>query len=92
MNREGIYGVNLGVRKATFAAMFGAMPKRPAKGCVVDMDYDFTAIDRILPHPVYAWMGWLRVLNPSEETFNCLRPLIQEAYEYAKEKQKKRKL
>lgn len=62
------------------------MPKRPATGGVVEMDYDFSSVDRVLPHPVYAWMGWLCVLNPSEDTFESLKLYIQEAYEYAKEK------
>ncbi len=35
--------------------------------------------------------GGMCVLNPSEETFEALRPYIQEAYEYAKEKFAKRK-
>ncbi len=55
------------------------------------MNYDFAALDEILPHPVYAWMAWICVLNPSERTFEELKPYIQEAYEYAKEKFKKRK-
>lgn len=92
LNRDGIYRVNLGVYKETFTKMFGMIPKRPAKGCIVDMDYDFTLTDRILPHPVYAWMGWICMLNPSESTFEKLKPLIQESYEYAKEKYEKRRL
>lgn len=84
LNRENMYRVNVGVRKTTFTQMFGFIPKRPAKGCVVDMPYDFTATDQILPHPVYAWMGWVCVLNPSEKTFEKCKPLIQQAYEYAK--------
>ena len=32
-----------------------------------------------------------RIMNPSEETFEALRPYIREAYEYAKEKFAKRK-
>ncbi|WP_330548566.1 DUF6194 family protein [Bacilliculturomica massiliensis] len=47
--------------------------------------------NQILPHPVYAWMGWICSLNPSEKTFEELKPLIQEAFEYAKEKYKKRR-
>ena len=72
--------------------MFGSIPKRPCKGGIVDMQYDFTIIDKIIPHPVYAWMGWICSLNPSEKTFNELKLYIQEAYEYAKEKYAKRKL
>ena len=86
LNRENIYRVNIGVRKNTFINMFEAVPARPAKGGIVDMSFDFTQIDKILPHPVYAWMSWICVLNPSESTFEKLKPLIQEAYEYAKEK------
>ncbi len=92
LDRDGIYRVNLGVRKDTFTKMFGTVPKRPEKGGIVDMDYDFTEANKIIPHPVYAWMSWICVLNPSKETFDKLKPLIAEAYEYAKEKYRKRKL
>ena len=90
LNRDGVYRVNLGIRKKSFSALFGKVPKRPSAGGIVDMDYDFTALDKILPHPVYAWMAWVCVLNPSGQTFEELKPYIQEAYEYAKEKFKKR--
>ncbi len=92
LNREKIYRVNFGVRKNTFAQMFGAVPKRPGKGGIVDMAYDFAEINQIMPHPIYAWMGWMCVLNPSEATFEQLKPLIREAYEYAVEKYAKRKI
>lgn len=91
LDRENIYRINFGVKKKTFLQMFGELPKRPAKGGVVHMDFDFSALDKVMPHPVYAWMGWLCVLNPSENTFKQLKPLIREAYEYAKEKFLKRK-
>lgn len=90
LNREGVYRVNLGVRKKTFVDLFGEIPKRPNKGGVVDMAYDFTALDCILPHPVYAWMGWICCLNPTEETFAQLKPYINEAYAYAVEKYQKK--
>ncbi len=92
LDRQNIYRVNLGVRKGTFSKIFGPIPKRPDKGCVVNMEYDFSSVNTILPHPVYAWMGWICVLNPSEKCFENLKPLIQEAYEYAKEKYSKRKM
>jgi len=91
VNRDGVYRVNLGIRKGNFVEMFGRIPKRPVAGSVVDMDYDFTVLDKIMPHPVYAWMGWICVLNPSAETFEKLKPLIAESYSFAQEKFRKRK-
>ncbi len=86
LDREGVWRLNIGVRKPTFRILFGELPKRPCKGGIVDMPYDFSAKDVIMPHPVYAWMGWICVLNPSEQTFEQLKPLMLESHEYAKEK------
>jgi len=91
VDRPGVYRVNLGVRRETFRRLFTSIPRRPAAGGVVDMDYDFARPDTIMPHPVYAWMGWICVLNPSESTFERLKPLIEEAHSLAKEKFLKRK-
>lgn len=90
LDREKVYRLNIGIRKSTFLKLFGVLPNRPGKGETVGMDVDFSLPDRILPHPVYAWMGWICVLNPSKATFETLKPLIAEAYEYAKEKYGKR--
>ena len=86
LDREGVFRVNLGLRKETYRQRFGELPKRPPKGGVVELPCDFTALDTLLPHPVYAWMGWVCVLNPSAETFGALKPLVEEAYAYAQEK------
>lgn len=91
LNRDGVWRLNIGLRKSTFRSLFGELPERPVKGGVVNMPYDFSAIDVIMPHPVYAWMGWICVLNPSGETFERVKSLILESYEYAKEKFRKRK-
>ena len=92
LDREGMWRLNIGVRKSTFLSLFGELPARPKKGGVVDMLFDFSAVDIVMPHPVYAWMGWICVLNPSAETVERIKPLIQESYEYAKEKFRKRKI
>ena len=90
LNRENIYRVNIGIRKETFKGKFGFIPKRQKKGESTYMDYDFSVQNKIMPHPVYAWMGWICVINPSIETFEDLKPLIIESYEYAKEKYQKK--
>jgi len=91
LNRDNAYRINVGLRKENFIKQFGYIPKRPAAGQIVKMNFDFTAMDIIMPHPVYAWMGWVCVLNPSDKTFEDFKPMIQESYEFAKEKFAKRK-
>lgn len=91
LNRDNTFRVNIGIRKNTFKNLFSFIPSRPTAGGVVDMNYDFTKLDTLMPHPVYAWMGWICVINPSNETFEKLKPLIQESYVFAQEKFKKRK-
>lgn len=90
LDRETIFRINIGLRKETFIRHFGPVPKRPAAGQMVEMDFDFTALDVVMPHPIYAWMGWVCVLNPSEKTFLEFETMILESYEYAKEKFSKR--
>lgn len=92
LNREHVYRVNVGLRKETFIERFGYIPKRPLAGEIVNMDFDFTVLDTIIPHPVYAWMGWVCVLNPSDKTFEAFKGMIQESYAYAKEKFEKRRI
>lgn len=92
LNRDNVYRVNAGIRKESFIKKFGSIPKRPEAGQIVTMDYDFTTLNTIMPHPVYAWMGWVCVLNPSPETWEEFEPLIQESYDFAKQKFSKRKV
>lgn len=78
LDRPNVRRVNLCLRKETYRTRFGPQPQRPPKGGVVSADYDLTVPDRIMPHPVY---GWICILNPSEDSFEALRPLIRESYE-----------
>ena len=76
LNRPGVYRLNIGVSKQTFQSLFGTAE--------VDVkDYDFTALDVIMPHPEYAQYHFICVLSPSEETFEKIQRLLAEAYEIA---------
>lgn len=90
IDRGGIYRLNLGIGKARYQSLFGAVPARPAAGEVVDTGHDFQAIDVIMPHPVYAWMSWIGVLNPGQATFDTLLPMIRDSVESARVKYEKR--
>lgn len=85
LDRDDIYRLNLGISKDSFIKLFGEIPARPKAGGVVamDMDYNFSKTDTVLPHPVYGWMAWICVLNPSKATFTTLTPLIEEVYQLA---------
>jgi hypothetical protein len=46
-----------------------------------NVDPDFAALDRMLPHPVYAKQRWICILNPSRQVFDSVvKPLIAEAH------------
>jgi hypothetical protein len=61
------------VSRPTFRALFG-----DASG-----GYDYSALDRLRPHPVYAPQSWVSVLNRSAETYRVVEPLLAEAFEQA---------
>jgi hypothetical protein len=69
LNRSGVFRLNIGISKETYESLHGP-----------DGDYDFAALDRLMPHPVYGRNHWVCVLNPSESTFETVTPLLAEAY------------
>lgn len=80
LDRPGVFRLNIGIGKASFRARFGP----------TNTEHDFTALDRLMPHPVYGRMYWVCVLNPSAETFEAIRPLLAEAYAISVERHAER--
>jgi hypothetical protein len=72
LDRAGVFRLNIGVSKETYAVLFGN-----------EAQHDFTALDRLMPHPVYGRNHFVCVLNPSDATFESVKPLVVEAYEIA---------
>ncbi|MEO8955981.1 MAG: DUF6194 family protein [Ktedonobacteraceae bacterium] len=96
LNRPSVFRLNIGISKQTFRSLFGT-PSLPSYGDSAaesgenSSDYDFTALDQLMPHPVYGRMYWLCVLNPSDETFETkVLPRLTEAYEMAVSKYKRK--
>lgn len=82
LNRPGVYRLNIGVSRESFDRLFGAVdfpaePFSPARG------FDYTALNTIMPHPVYGRQHWACVLSPDDHTWENIRPLLTEAYERA---------
>ncbi len=80
LNRPGVFRLNIGVSKTTYLSLFGSPSGRPGSNGVVETGHDFTAINQIMPHPIYAGMFWICVLSPSETTFEKVKPFLAEAY------------
>lgn len=88
LSRASVFRLNVGVSKETCRSLFGPGPAHTDEGGA-EGRFDFTALDRIMPHPVYGKMYWICVLNPSEETFKSVRELLAEAYNMAVRKHAK---
>jgi hypothetical protein len=88
LNRPSVYRLNIGVSKQTFRSLF---PKEKVESTETDNNYDFTAFDQLMPHPVYGMMYWLCIVNPSDQTLKTnVQPLLDEAYQSAVDKYNKK--
>ncbi len=55
LSRPGVFRLNIGaLSRETFQRLVGDLA-----------DPDFTELDRLLPHPLYAKQRWVAILNPS---------------------------
>lgn len=91
LEREGIYRLSIGVGKKQYQQLFGNVPKRPAKGDFVNLDFDFTISEMLMPHPIYAWLGWVCINSPNDQNVDLLKQLLDISYQnvlikYAKKK------
>jgi hypothetical protein len=71
LSRPGAFRLNLGVDKETFERIAGSDPEP-----------DYTAFDRLLPHPVYGRQHWISIVNPSDDTYaEVVVPLLALAHD-----------
>ncbi len=96
LNRPSVFRLNIGISKETFRSLFGDPSLLPsAKDSMEESsknssNYDFTAMDQLMPHPVYGQMSWVCMLNPGDEAFETkVRQLLAEAYDLAVSKYKR---
>nr|WP_246638081.1 DUF6194 family protein [Halomonas neptunia] len=90
LSREGVLRFNFGISKSSYEEALGKRPARPAAGGVVNTGHNFTELNTLLPHPVYAWMSWVCVLNPDKAMIQELEPLLNESYDLVVKKYAKR--
>jgi erythromycin esterase-like protein len=86
LDRPGIYRLNIHAGREEFQRRFGFAPREFAarRG-----DYDFAALDQVLPHPVYGDQGWVCVLNPNDTLADVIG-LVELAHRNAAARQQRR--
>ena len=77
--RPGVYRLNIGVSADTYTSLFGPPPKGPVTADPVDTGHDSTRLDALMPHPIYASLNWISVLNPGVATLDLLDAFLEEA-------------
>jgi hypothetical protein len=88
LNRPGVFRLNIAVGRTGFEELVGYPPAAHAeRGAGVD----YAALDRVLPHPVYAPQGWVSILNPGEATDAQARTLLVQAHARAVERHRPRR-
>jgi hypothetical protein len=74
LDRPGVFRLNIAVGRTAFEEIVGHPPEVKADGV------DHTALDRLLPHPVYATQGWVCVLNPGAAAGEQVRSALVAAH------------
>lgn len=77
LNRQGLFRVNISVGRQAFEEAFGYAPSAHPQN---QGRFDYTAIDNLIPHPVYATQGWASVVNPGKGTAELVRELLIDAH------------
>jgi hypothetical protein len=63
LNRPNVFRLNIAVGRSVFEELLGYPPAGHG-GRHAGIDYSL--IDQVLPHPVYATQGWVSILNPGK--------------------------
>jgi len=72
LNREGVFRINIGLSRETFASLL-ADPE----------NVDYTVLNVFLPHPEYSKQHFVCILNPTGENVEVTKNLIVEAHAIA---------
>ncbi|QOP45659.1 DUF6194 family protein [Sulfurimonas paralvinellae] len=86
LDRDNVFRFSIGISKQSFQNLFNNKFKRPAKGDIIESSFNFKELDLITPHPIYGWMNWICILNPTKESFDDIKDFLDESYGLAVEK------
>lgn len=74
LDRDGVFRVNIGISKDTYNKLFADSKT----------EWDYTELNRFMPHPDYAAQHFICVLNPEEDRLSETIRFIEEAHLVAK--------
>lgn len=78
LDQPGRWRLNIHVGRSTFIEVVGADPR------IDPVAVDFTAVDTVIPHPVYRRQGWISIINPGVRTQALTVSLLRKAHEEAR--------
>lgn len=73
LNRPGLFRLNIEVGKGKFEELFGFCPKEMKEN---RSKFDFTASNKLFPHPLYGDYGWVSIISPEENSASIVKSLL----------------
>lgn len=77
LDRPGVFRLNIAVGRTEFQELVGYPPAAHADH---HTRFDYSATDRLMPHPVYAVQAWVSIVNPGEATAAQAQSLLTRAH------------
>jgi hypothetical protein len=84
-----VFRLNVAIGRDRFRELIGHSPAAVAEH---QAEFDYSALDRVLPHPLYAAQAWVSILNPGDATGAQARALLSEAHARAVDRHRRRHL
>lgn len=85
LDRPGVYRLNLLVGREPFRDLFGFPP---AEFATHRDAFDYAAVDRVIPHPMYGQQAWVSIVAPGDASRDQVSELITVAYRRARDRHK----
>lgn len=82
LNRDGVFRVNIGIAKDSYNKLFTGN----------ESQWDYTALNRFMPHPHYAAQHFICILNPEDNQLTQTITYINEAHLVAKKRFDKKQM
>jgi Family of unknown function (DUF6194) len=87
LDRDGVFRLNVAVGRPAYERLLGHSPATHEEH---HAEYDYTELDVLLPHPIYAGQGWVSILNPGPRTAELAQRLLAEAHDLARSRWRRR--